>query len=65
MKDLGVNLSKSWILGDEAAKDILLGREMNIKTIKIGKEDPADCVRAHHYAANLADAAAIILGKKE
>jgi len=34
-KDLGLNLSKSWIVGDDP-KDIEAGKEINLKTILIG-----------------------------
>lgn len=34
MKDFKINLSKSWVIGDEE-KDIIMGKEANIKTIKI------------------------------
>lgn len=37
VKDFGINLSKSWIIGDDE-KDIAMGKEVNLKTILIGKK---------------------------
>lgn len=34
-RDFGIDLSKSWIIGDDE-KDILMGKEVNLKTILIG-----------------------------
>lgn len=37
VKDLGIDLSKSWLVGD-SERDIQVGREMNLKTILLGKD---------------------------
>ena len=49
VKNFGINLSKSWIIGD-SEKDILMGKEANLKTIWLGKD-----------AGNLKEAVKIIL----
>ncbi|MFH1780842.1 MAG: HAD-IIIA family hydrolase [Candidatus Nealsonbacteria bacterium] len=51
VRDFGINLSKSWIVGD-SEKDVQMGKEANLKTIFLGKD-----------AKNLAAAIKIILGK--
>lgn len=35
VKDFGMNLSKSWIIGD-SEQDIKMGKEVNLKTIRLG-----------------------------
>ncbi len=35
VKDFGINLSKSWVIGD-SERDILMGKEVNLKTILLG-----------------------------
>ncbi|MFH1423794.1 MAG: D-glycero-beta-D-manno-heptose 1,7-bisphosphate 7-phosphatase [Candidatus Nealsonbacteria bacterium] len=49
VKDFGINLSKSWIIGD-SERDIQMGKEVNLKTILLGGE-----------VKNLAEAVKIIL----
>jgi len=63
VQDLGINLSKSWMIGDDE-KDIIMGREANMKTIKIGSKMPKNLkIGPHYYATNLLDAVKIILSK--
>ena len=52
VKDFGINLSKSWIVGDDE-RDIQMGKEVNLKTILIGKK-----------VKNLQEAVKIILSQK-
>ncbi|OGZ24014.1 MAG: hypothetical protein A2896_01465 [Candidatus Nealsonbacteria bacterium RIFCSPLOWO2_01_FULL_43_32] len=62
-KDFGLNLSKSWIVGD-SPKDIQMGREANLKTIFVGKRFPDDLkFRPHYSVKNLAEAVKVILKK--
>ncbi len=61
VRDFGMNLSKSWIIGDDE-KDVVLGREVNLKTIFIGKKINATAKSKPHYLAkNLKEAVKIIL----
>lgn len=39
VKDFGINLSKSWLVSD-SEKDVLAGREVNLKTILLDKKSP-------------------------
>lgn len=59
VRDFGIDLSKSWMIGDEE-KDVLTGREANLKTIILGKKS----AKAHYVAKDFAAAAAIILKNK-
>jgi len=60
-EDFGLNLSKSWIVGDDF-RDIIAGREANIKTIKIGKKMPVDLkLEPNYHVKNILDAVNIIL----
>ena len=60
-EDFGLNLSKSWIVGDDF-RDIVAGREANIKTIKIGKKMPKNLkLEPNYYAKNVLEAVNIIL----
>lgn len=62
--DLGLNLSKSWFIGDDE-KDVIAGRNVNIKTIKIGGKMTEDLkLEPHYYAENLSEAVKIILSNK-
>lgn len=57
----GVNLSASWLVSHDP-RDILLGREMNIKTIKLGATMPREMkLDPHYYAKNMRQAIAHIL----
>lgn len=64
VKDFNINLSKSWMVGD-SGRDILMGREVNLKTIKIGDRLSKNFkVQPHFYAKNLSESIKIILGQK-
>lgn len=61
VRDFGISLNKSWIIGDDG-KDILMGREANIKTIKIGKKMPKKLkIQPNYYAESLREAVNIII----
>ncbi|MBU2540157.1 D-glycero-beta-D-manno-heptose 1,7-bisphosphate 7-phosphatase [Patescibacteria group bacterium] len=61
VKDFGINLSKSWIVGDDE-RDIIVGREANIKTIKIGGKMSKNLnLESNYYVKNLLGAVKIIL----
>ncbi len=60
VREFGINLSKSWLVGD-SEKDIILGRETNIKTIKIGKKMSKKLkLEPNFYAEDLLEAVKII-----
>jgi len=62
--DLGISLKDSWMVGDDA-KDILMGRRANMKTVKIGDQIPCSLkVQPDAYSDNLQSAVDIILSKK-
>lgn len=59
-RDFGLNLSKSWMVGDEE-RDVGAGRGANLKTIKLGGRIPAvSKIAPNYYAKNLRDAVRII-----
>lgn len=61
VKDLGISLNKSWLIGDRDS-DVIAGREANIKTIKIGnKMNDAFKLEPNYYAKNFKEAVDIIL----
>lgn len=61
--DLKLSLSESWVLGDDD-RDIIAGREINAKTIKLGAKIAKDLkLGPHFYAKNLQEAVDIILRK--
>lgn len=63
VKDFDVSLNDSWMVGDRDV-DILMGREANIKTIKLaGLVDKEAKVVPRHYAKDLSEAIKIILKK--
>ena len=63
VKDFGIDLSKSWLVGDDA-KDIILGREVNLKTIFIGREFKSGLkIRPHYQVKDLKEAIKIILSQ--
>lgn len=63
VKDFNINLSKSWFIGDDQ-RDVLAGRNANIKTIKIGdKMPPGLKLEPNYYAKNLLQAVEIIFKK--
>lgn len=57
VKDFGVNLSKSWIVGD-SVQDVGMGKEANLRTIFLGTKCP---IKPHYRTQNLAQAIKIIL----
>jgi D-glycero-D-manno-heptose 1,7-bisphosphate phosphatase len=59
-KDLHIDLTKSWMIGDSPA-DIEAGKNACLKTIKIGERIPQKKTQPDHYAANLLEAAGLIL----
>ncbi len=60
-KDFNINLSKSWMIGDDQ-KDVVAARRANIKAIKIGKTMPrALKIDANYYAKNILEAVSIII----
>lgn len=60
VKDFGISLCKSWVIGD-GKEDIIAGREVNAKTIKIGKKMPKELkLEPNFYAKNLFEAVEII-----
>lgn len=63
VKDFDVSLNDSWMIGD-SDKDVLVGREVNMKTIKIGERMSAEHkVEPHYYVADLSEAINVILNK--
>lgn len=58
-KDFGINLSKSWIIGDRE-KDILAGKEVNLRTILMGKQVNKMKTQPHYQVENLSEAVEII-----
>ena len=61
VKDFDINLSKSWIVGDDA-KDIILGREVNLKTVFIGEKFKNSFkIKPHFQVKNFTEAVKIIL----
>lgn len=62
VEDLGVSLNDSWMIGD-GDKDVITGRKVNMKTIKIGNRMPTDLkLEPNFYAHDLNESADIILG---
>jgi len=62
-KDYDISLNKSWFIGDDQ-KDIIAGRKVNIKTIKLGNKMAKDLkLEPDYYAENLLSAINIILKK--
>jgi|SRR3989339_51971 len=59
VKDFGISLHHSWLIGDDD-KDVILGREANVKTIKIGK-NTKNQIKPLHTVKTLNQAADIIL----
>lgn len=56
-----ISLSKSWLIGRNQ-EDVILGRETNVKTIKIGDKMPAELkLEPNYYAKDLQEAVQIIL----
>lgn len=63
VRDFGVSLNDSWLIGDDDC-DVVMGREANVKTIKIGPLNSKLKVRPNFVASDLAAAAKIILNKQ-
>ena len=62
-KDFEINLSKSWMVGDEE-KDVVAARMANIKAIKIkGKMSKEAKLEPHYYAKDLLGASKIIYAR--
>jgi len=60
-EDFGINLSKSWFIGDDQ-RDVIAGREVNLKTIKIGAKTPKDLkLEPNYYVKDILEAANIII----
>ncbi len=61
VKDFNLSLNQSWLVGDDE-KDVILGRGVNAKTIKIGEKLPKTLkLEPNYYAKNLLGAVRIIL----
>ena len=59
--DFDVSLNDSWMVGDRDV-DVLMGRECNMKTIKLGgKISPEHKVEPRHYARDLKETVDIII----
>lgn len=62
--DLGLNLAKSWMIGDKD-DDVLVGRESNMNTVKIGKPVSADLkFSATHTVVDIYDAVQRIIDQR-
>lgn len=62
VKDYGICLNKSYMIGDDE-KDVIMGRNANLKTIKIGNKISERLkFQPDYYARNLMEAVKIILG---
>ena len=62
-KEMQLNLNKSWIISDKE-EEILLGRELNINTVKIGSElSPSLKIGPSFYAKDIPNALKIISGE--
>jgi len=60
VKDFGINLNKSWLIGDDE-RDVIMGREANIKTIKIGTKMPKELkLEPNYYIKNFLEVVKII-----
>jgi len=57
--DFGINLSKSWIVGD-SEREVEMGKEANLRTIFLGKKSS---IKPHYQTENLAQAIRIILAQ--
>jgi D-glycero-D-manno-heptose 1,7-bisphosphate phosphatase len=64
VKDFGLDLSKSWIIGD-SERDVITGRRTNVKTILLGNVGKAKFsklkISPHYWAKNFLDVVNIIL----
>ena len=63
-KDFRINLSKSWMVGDNP-KDVIAARRANVRGIKIGAKLPKELkLEANHYVKSLLKAVEIIIKKE-
>ena len=61
VKDFGISLNDSWFIGDEK-RDIMAGREANIKTIKLGGNMPEELkLEPNFYAKDLLHGIEIVM----
>lgn len=60
-REFGLNLSKSWLISNNE-RDVIIGREANIKTIKIGKKMSKKLkLEPNYYTKDLLETVKIIL----
>jgi len=60
VKDFNISLNKSWMVGNDV-RDIIMGREANVKTIKVGEKMPKELkLEPNYYAENFLQAVKII-----
>lgn len=63
VKDFGISLNDSWMVGDDD-RDVLMGRSANVRTIKLGgTRKSKGVIQPHYVAKNLQIATNIILQK--
>ena len=63
VREFGIDLNKSWIVGDDE-KDIVLGREVNLKTVFLGKKFNPDLkLQPSYQVKNLTEAIKIIISQ--
>ncbi len=62
VKKFGISLNDSWIIGDKE-NDIILGKEINAKTIKIGDKLLKEKIQPDYYINNLKKVINIIINK--
>jgi len=60
VKDFGINLSKSWIVGD-SEREVQMGKEANLRTIFLGKKS---AIKPCYRVKNLAEAVKVIFARK-
>jgi len=60
VKDFNISLNKSWVIGDDE-RDIIMARNANVRSIKIGKKMPKKLkLEPNFYAKNLLETVKII-----
>lgn len=63
-RDFGISFNDSWVIGD-SDQDVLMGREANVKTIKLGERLARKWkLEPNYYAKDLPGAMSLILGKR-
>lgn len=61
VKDFDISLNDSWFIGNDY-RDVIMGREANIKMIKIGEKMPQSLrLKPNYYAKDIQEAIKIIL----